>query len=179
MGPLLGKHKRLVPDETIYETVRCLKTVVPVFFVLCTFVALWIVLWATDGLPSRNVGVLAGTHRCALMPWMASRQSANLFRLLECGLVSVSWWSSKQAQRGFIALLLYAFRFPCLTTILDSRSLKCENTCKSETDGVKVLMGFEQDTAGGAEAQPERPGHVPVLPSEAEVEHKDWSEWSL
>ena len=41
---------------------------------------------------------------------------------------------------------------------------------KSETGGVKVLMGFEQDTADAAEAQPARPGNVPVLPSEAEVE---------
>ena len=31
-------------------------------------------------------------------------------------------------------------------------------------------MGFEQDTADAAEAQTARPGHVPVLPSEAEVE---------
>ena len=36
--------------------------------------------------------------------------------------------------------------------------------------GVKVLMGFEQDTADAAEAQPARPENVPVLPSEAEVE---------
>ena len=32
---------------------------------------------------------------------------------------------------------------------------------------VKVLMGFEQDAAGAAEAQHARPGFVPVLPSEA------------
>ena len=69
-----------------------------------------------------TVGVLAGTHRCALMPRVASRQSANLLWLLECGIVSVSWWSSKQSQRDFTALLLYAFRVPCLTTILDSWS---------------------------------------------------------
>ena len=37
------------------------------------------------------------------------------------------WWSSKQAQRDFTALLLYAFRVPCPTTILDSWSLECEN----------------------------------------------------
>ena len=41
---------------------------------------------------------------------------------------------------------------------------------KSETGGVTVLMGFEQDTAHAAEAQSARPGNVPVLPSEAEVE---------
>ena len=35
---------------------------------------------------------------------------------------------------------------------------------------VKVLMVFEQDAAGAAEAQPARPGIVPVLPSEADVE---------
>ena len=68
------------------------------------------------------------THRCALMPKVASRQSANPLWLLECGLVNVSWWSSKQGQRDFTALLLHAFRVPCLKTILDSWSLECENT---------------------------------------------------
>ena len=38
---------------------------------------------------------------------------------------------------------------------------------------VKVLMGFEQDAAGAAEAQPARPGIVPVLPSEAEVKQHE------
>ena len=38
---------------------------------------------------------------------------------------------------------------------------------------VKVLMGFEQDGAGAAEAQPARSGIVPVLPSEAEVEQHE------
>ena len=32
----------------------------------------------------------------------------------------------------------------------------------SETGGVKVLTGFEQDTADAAEAQPARPGHFTV-----------------
>ena len=44
---------------------------------------------------------------------------------------------------------------------------------KSETGGVKVLMGFEQDTADTAEAQPAGPGNVPVLPSEAELEQHE------
>ena len=65
-----------------------------------------------------TVGVLAWNERCALMPKVASRQSANPLWLLECGLVNVSWWSSKQAQRDFPALLLYVFRVPCLTTFL-------------------------------------------------------------
>ena len=38
---------------------------------------------------------------------------------------------------------------------------------------VEVLMGFEQDTAGAAEAQPARPGIVPVFPSEAEVDQHE------
>ena len=42
--------------------------------------------------------------------------------LLECGLVNVLWWSSKRGQRDCV------FRISCLTTILDSWSLKCENT---------------------------------------------------
>ena len=38
---------------------------------------------------------------------------------------------------------------------------------------VKKLMGFEQDAAGAAEAQPARPGIVLVSPSEAEVEQHE------
>ena len=44
---------------------------------------------------------------------------------------------------------------------------------KSETGGVNVLMGFEQDIADAAEAQPAGPGNVPVLPSEAEVKQHE------
>ena len=73
-----------------------------------------------------TVGVLAGTHRCALMPRVASRQSANRLWLLECGLVYVSRWS-KQSQRDGTLLLLYVC-VSCLTTILDSQSLECEST---------------------------------------------------
>ena len=40
---------------------------------------------------------------------------------------------------------------------------------------VKVLMGFEQDAAGTAEAQLAKPGIVPVLPSEAEVEQHEFT----
>ena len=43
----------------------------------------------------------------------------------------------------------------------------------------KVLMGFEQDTAGVAEAQPAETGIVPVLPSEAEVEQHELTHWPL
>ena len=70
------------------------------------------------------MGVLAGTHRCALKPRVASRQSANPLWLLECGLVNVSWWSN---QRDCTILLLYVC-VSCLTTILDSQSLECEST---------------------------------------------------
>ena len=44
---------------------------------------------------------------------------------------------------------------------------------QSGTGEVKVLMGFEQDAAGAAEAQPARHGIVPVLPSEAEVKQHE------
>ena len=44
---------------------------------------------------------------------------------------------------------------------------------KSGTGGVKVSMGLDQDTADAAEAQPARPGNVPVLLSEAEVEQHE------
>ena len=44
---------------------------------------------------------------------------------------------------------------------------------QSETGGDKVFMGFEQDAAGAAEAQPARLGIVLVIPSEAEVEQHE------
>ena len=55
---------------------------------------------------------------------------------------------------------------------------------KSETGGVKVLMGFEQDTADAAEAQPARLRNVPVLSSEAQVEqheltHLPFRKWCM
>ena len=60
--------------------------------------------------------------------------------LLECGLVNDLWWCSKQAQRGFTALFLHAFRVPCLTTILDSRSLECElHPCSTSSAVLRVF----------------------------------------
>ena len=44
---------------------------------------------------------------------------------------------------------------------------------RSETGDVKVLMVFEQNTSDAAEGQRARPGNVPVLPSEAEVEQHE------
>ena len=44
---------------------------------------------------------------------------------------------------------------------------------KSGSGEVKMLMGFEQDAAGTAEAQPARFGSVPALPSKAEVEQHE------
>ena len=44
---------------------------------------------------------------------------------------------------------------------------------QAESGEIRVLMGFEQDTADAAEAQRARPGNVPVLPSEAEVEQHE------
>ena len=41
------------------------------------------------------------------------------------------------------------------------------------TAGAKMLMGFMQDTAGAAEAQPARLGNVLALPSESEVEQHE------
>ena len=45
---------------------------------------------------------------------------------------------------------------------------------KSKTGGVKVLMGFEQDTADAAAAQPARLGNVPVLTSEPHLPFRNW-----
>ena len=92
---------------------------------------------------------LPGHHRCAFMPRVASKQSANPLWLLVCGLVNVSRRSSKQAQRGLTALLVYAFRIPCLTTILDSRSLECENT---NTPARRVTLFCEHFVAPTAPA---------------------------
>ena len=44
---------------------------------------------------------------------------------------------------------------------------------KTGTNGVMILMGFEQGTMDAAEAQLAKPGTVPVLPSEAEVEQHE------
>ena len=57
------RHKETFANGQTQRRKSKLKVVVPVFW-LCTFVALWIVLWATHGLSSRasvHVGVLAGT----------------------------------------------------------------------------------------------------------------------
>ena len=68
------------------------------------------------------------------------REKGDLSRLLECGLVNDLWWCSKQAQRGFTALFLHAFRVPCLTTILDSRSLECElHPCSTSSAVLRVF----------------------------------------
>ena len=40
-------------------------------------------------------------------------------------------------------------------------------------NGVKMLMGFEHDSAAADEAQPARPGNVPVLPGETEVKQHE------
>ena len=91
-----------------------LKTVVRVFW-LCTFCRT-VDLVVGHPRPSLagigcTVGVLAGTYRCALMPKVASRLSANPF----CGCWSVVLsmslvHTSKHVQRDFTALLLYVFR---------------------------------------------------------------------
>ena len=90
-----------------------------------------------------TVDVLARTHRCALMPRVASRQSANPLWLLECGLVNIFWWSSEQGQRDCTLLFLYVFRVSCLATILDSWSLECENTYRFMRFHKTIIHGFE------------------------------------
>ena len=72
-----------------------------------------------------TVGVLAKTLRCALMPRVASKQSANPLWLLECGPVKVLWWSSTHKVNVFHCIAFA--RVSCLTTTLDSLSLECEN----------------------------------------------------
>ena len=44
---------------------------------------------------------------------------------------------------------------------------------KSGNHGVKMLMGFEHESAAADEAQPARPGNVLVLPSETEVKQHE------
>ena len=86
-----------------------------------------------------TVGVLAGTHRCALTLRVASRQSANL-----CGCWSVLWWSAKLGQRDCTLLFLYVFRASCLATTLDSRSLECENTYSSGRLNIQEITFLSQ-----------------------------------
>ena len=45
-------------------------------------------------------------------------------------------------QRGPTTLILYAFRVSCLTTILDSRSLECENNYRESPTTVKYPQPF-------------------------------------
>ena len=90
-----------------------LKTVVPVFLVVCV---------------CRTVNRVMGHPRPSLVgisvPWVLLPRQTDVpwcpgwhrgkapthLWLLECGLVNVLWWSSKQGQRDFTALPLYAFR---------------------------------------------------------------------
>ena len=113
------------------------KTVVPVFLVVhvCRTVD------RVVGHPLR-ASVYRGCpcrDRRALMPKVGSRQSAHPLRLLECGLVNVLWWSSKQGRRDCTLLLLHVFRTSCLTTILDAWSLERENACLTTRQGATTL----------------------------------------
>ena len=83
-------------------------------FWLCTLIAQWILLWTTHGLPSR-ASVYCGCP-CWDPPMCLDAQGSCLVVVFQTG------------QRDFTALLLYAFRVPCLTTIHDSWSLEGENT---------------------------------------------------
>ena len=50
--------------------------------------------------------------------------------------------------------------------------LKADASTKTK-NGVKVLMGFEQDAEDGTEGQDARSGIIPVLPSDAEVDQHE------
>ena len=92
----------------------------------CTFVARWIVLWASlSGIGVPWVSMPVPTN-VALMPRVASQQSANPLWLLECGLVNVSWWSSKQSQRD--CTLLLSFVFGCIAFVRVSCSVSNDNS---------------------------------------------------
>ena len=129
-------------------------------FWLCAFVAQRIVLGPPTASPVGHrctVGVLAGTHRCALVPRVASKQSANpcvVVGVLSCQCLvrtpphkfnEISPFSSSRVA----ALVLYEFRVPCLTTILDSRSLESEDTY---TPARRVALFWEHFVAPTAAA---------------------------
>ena len=112
-----------------------LKTVVPVFW-LCTFVALWIVSWATHGLPLR-ASVYRGCP-CWDAPMCLDAQGG--IKTKRQPFVVVGVWSCQclvvvQTRSTWLhpsALV----RVSCLTTILDSRTLERENTyihCQKNT----------------------------------------------
>ena len=72
-----------------------------------------------------SVGVLAGTHRCAMMPRVASRQSANPF--VGCWKVVLSMSCGGLPNKVNVISLHCLCTRLCLTTTLDSLALFCEH----------------------------------------------------
>ena len=73
-----------------------------------------------------TVGVLAGTHRCALMPRVASRQSANPFRGCWGVVLTMSRaYTSQQVQRDFTLLFIES---NCIAFVRVSCSVSKDNS---------------------------------------------------
>ena len=105
-----------------------LKTVVPVFW-LWTFVALWIVLWATHGLSFRASVPWVSLPGPTDVPWCPGWHHGKAPTLF---FVVVGVWSCRCllcTSTWFHCIALV--RVSCLTTTLDSRSLECENTYRA------------------------------------------------
>ena len=123
------------------------------------------------------------TRRCACAHEMVST-SRDDFQIapkntgLDCrdqsyqvGQVCDGWATSSRS-----AVQAERYSTSSLATALSLFVLGAETRAKmkSETDGVKSLMVFAQDTADAAEAQPARPGNVPVLPREVTSGTRSW-----
>ena len=77
-----------------------------------------------------TVGVLAKTHRCALMPGWHQARAPTLRGCWSVVLSMSRAYTSQHVQRDFTLLCTESncIAFPCLTRILDSWPLECENT---------------------------------------------------
>ena len=90
-------------------------------------------------------------------------------RLDRCATKAISLRSAVLVERYSTNLLAIGLSW----TVVHRLKAEASTKTKSRTGGVKMLMGFEQDATDAAEAQVVRSGIVPVLPSEAEVEHHE------
>ena len=100
------------------------------------------------------------TSEVCHISWTSVRQRGNIITFRSTGGTILNEFSCNRIE------------FECVGGVYRLRADTSAKR-KSGTDGAKMLMGFEQDTAGAAEAQPARPGNVPVLPSESEVEQHE------
>ena len=131
---------RLPTWRFVSASIECFYRLWCLYVWLCPFVAQWIVLWATHGLPFRaslhcgcpccDPPVCPDTH----VGITAERQPFVVVGVWSCQCLVRTLPNKFNVISPFpssrvTALLLYVFRVPCLTTSLDAWSLECANTC--------------------------------------------------